>query len=800
MEAIIIVLLIIVLIFLVTFRTYATDYFKKIDAEIQELKYSLTASKQQASKTVATEPTKEAPKETKEPEFEPIIKAQEKPIAPVLAKEEAPQQIKSITPVQKEPEIIPFITQKKSNPPSAPPPSKPTFFERNPDLEKFIGENLVSKIGIAILVLAIGFFVKFAIDNDWIGPAGRVGIGILCGGILVTLAHRLRNSYHAFSSVLIGGGIAVFYFTITLAYQQFHLFSQTASFIIMIVITVFTVILSLLYDRQELAIIALIGGFAAPFLVSDGSGNYKVLFSYLIILNAGLLIIAYNKAWRLMNILAFIFTVILFGSWLFSLPDATPTITYRNALIFAAIFYLLFFFINIANNIKENKQFIAADFSILLINTALFFATGLYCITVMDKPGYRGLFTAMIGVFNLIASYFLFRKKSVDTNILYLLIGITLTFISLTAPIQLHGNNITLFWASETVLLLWLYQRSKIEIIQYASLIIWFAMLISLVLDWSNVYSDGSLTVRIILNKAFITGLYCSVASYILFILRRKTVSENNYSLEKAIKKNTFRITALILLFLTGSLEVNFQFLYYFSNSGLNILYLQLYTFLFILLVLFITSRIEPLKLSVTLRSVLLSACILFYLFSLGAVTDLQSHLLETQQFTAYFNAEWLIAILIGTIFYNLIQIIRNEQPASKTNSSFFVWLICGAIVIFLSFEAFWLTNSIFYSKDNSLAYIERVFIKTCLPILWGVCSFCFMWLGMRYKFKPLRIISLVLFLFTLLKLFLFDITNIPVAGKIAAFFCLGVLLLVISFMYQRLKKIIIQDEEKKPL
>jgi uncharacterized membrane protein len=72
------------------------------------------------------------------------------------------------------------------------------------------------------------------------------------------------------------------------------------------------------------------------------------------------------------------------------------------------------------------------------------------------------------------------------------------------------------------------------------------------------------------------------------------------------------------------------------------------------------------------------------------------------------------------------------------------------------------------------------------------------MWMGMHYKFKPLRIFSLTLFSVTLLKLFLFDIRNIPVAGKIAAFFCLGVLLLVVSFMYQRLKKIIIEDEEKK--
>ncbi len=192
----------------------------------------------------------------------------------------------------------------------APRPTPPRSPEPPTDWEKFIGENLISKIGIAILVLAIGFFVKYAIDNDWIGPVGRVGIGLLCGGILIGVAHRLRNHYKAFSSVLIGGGLAVLYFTIALAYHQYHLLGQTTAFVIMLVITAFSVLLSLLYNREELAIIALVGGFVTPFLVSNGNGDYQVLFTYLLILNTGLLVIAYYKAWRLLNGLAFGFTVV----------------------------------------------------------------------------------------------------------------------------------------------------------------------------------------------------------------------------------------------------------------------------------------------------------------------------------------------------------------------------------------------------------------------------------------------------------------------------------------------------------
>jgi uncharacterized membrane protein len=216
----------------------------------------------------------------------------------------------------------------------------------------------------------------------------------------------------------------------------------------MLVITAFAVALALLYDRQEVAVIALVGGFASPFMASSGSGNYQSLFIYLIILNVGLLVIAYHKVWRLLNLLAFIFTAILFWSWLGTLPDVSAAVIYRNAFIFATIFYVLFFAINIAHNIKENKRFIASDFGILLSNTTLYFSAGLYCLAQMDAINYNGLFSASMGVFNLVASYFLFRNRKTDPNILYLLIGITLTFVSLTAPLQLRGNHITLFWAS----------------------------------------------------------------------------------------------------------------------------------------------------------------------------------------------------------------------------------------------------------------------------------------------------------------------------------------------------------------
>jgi len=796
MEFFSVLLLITILVIMLVQNSKTSTHLQKLENDLKILRrqvLNFTTDKKEAPQ----EKVQEKPKPVEETKpFQSIFTIADDKIPPIStpAKETVPEpEVKlpenKITTI----EVKETIEAPKQKQQTTPPP---TFSERHPDMEKFIGENLVSKIGIAILVLAIGFFVKYSIDKNWIGPVARVANGIVGGAVLIILAHRFRNKYRGFSSVLAGGGIAVFYFTITLAFQQFHLFSQTTAFVIMIVITVFAVALALLYDKQELAIIALIGGFLAPLLISTGSGNYKVLFSYLIILNSGLLVIAYNKAWRILNLLSFIFTTLMFGSWLLLLNVFETEITYRNGFMFATVFYLLFFIINIAHNIKEKKKFIASDFGILLANTSLYFAAGIYCLNNMEAREYRGLFSAAMGIFNLCISYFLFRKQKVDSNILYLLIGITLTFISITAPIQLHGNYITIFWASEAVLLYWLFTRSTIRIIQYSATLIWILMLISLLMDWTQLYGPFSDKLAIIANKGFITTIFAALATYALFLIRNK---ENDHIKSIAVTvpgKNVFRVVAIVLLFAAGALEINHQFVNYYPHTGINLMYLLLYTVIFINILVTVTQKIKTLQLNWHTSITMLAVCICLYLACSSTAYNIQEGLLLGENNSFHFIAHWAAAAFTCLILYRFIKLILQNKPADSNGFHFITWIFCIVTVIFLSIEIHLVANQVFYAADNPLGNIRRIYIKTGLPILWGLCSFTFMWLGMHFKYRTLRIISLSLFTFTLLKLFIFDIRNIPAGGKIAAFFCLGVLLLVVSFMYQRLKKIII-DEEK---
>lgn len=670
------------------------------------------------------------------------------------------------------------------------------WLRNNPDLEKFIGENLINKIGITVLVLGIAFFVKYAIDQNWIKEAGRVSIGIGCGIILTGLAHYLRNTYRSFSSVLAGGGITVFYFTIAFAFHQYQLFSQTAAFVIMIVITLFAVLLSLLYNKLELAVIAAIGGFITPFLVSTGSGNYIVLFTYLLILNAGMLALAYFKKWQAINVIALSFTLIIYGGWLLQNTFAdNEFLLYKNSLLFATAFYLMFLGMGMAYNIRTQHPFNAFDFSLLMLITFSYYAAGMANLHYWNEGAYQGLFTIAVAIINFCLAGYFYKTNKGDKNLLYLLIGLTLTFISLAAPVQLHGHTITLFWSAEFVLLYWLHQRSGIRIFKYSSFIVMALMLISLLMDWekANDLSSNHLPVIYKSLQGFITNIVAIAAfsTYAVFLRR-----EQNATIYLAGIKNNIAATAMIMIaaiifYLTFIFGVN---LYFYNHSSWDVpnTWHQLITYLFTTLLLWIIGRYQ-LSINVVLRMMLVAACIGMYLLSISYVIDLRNGVLQDKYQPIQLFVHALAASLLLYLIYQAILIYRNNKTVFINSGNLFIWLINMVLIIFFSVECMhayiYLTGSV-QTTDISL----HQYLKAGLTIVWALCSFAIMWLGMKHKYKMLRIISLFLFSLALVKLFLSDIRNISEGGKIAAFIMLGILLLIISFMYQKLKKIIIDD------
>jgi uncharacterized membrane protein len=676
------------------------------------------------------------------------------------------------------------------------PELKPSWFERwlkeNPDIEKFIGENLVNKIGIAVLVLGIAFFVKYAIDQDWINKVGRVCIGLLCGAILVTLAHRTRKGYHSFSSVLVGGGLSVFYFTIAFAFHQYHLLGQTTAFTIMVIITAFAVGLSLLYNRIELGILATIGGFITPFLVSNGTANYPALFTYLAVLNAGLIVLAYYKRWRILNFLGFFFTQLIYLTWVFTL-DAHQGGLYKTGFFFGLLYYAMFFIMNIVHHATRKSKLLAFDFIILLSVNLAFYAGGMYLLFMGQWNSLEGLFTACLGIINLALAYFFYKQSKADKNFVFLLIGLTLTFISLAAPVQLKGQAITLFWGAEAVVLLWLYQKSFIKLLKLVSVLITVLMLISLIMDWGQVY--GAEAVKpVIINMGFITGIVCALEmGLISYMFRREGDLYYYRTITNELVRKSYFIVCVALLFIAGCLEINDQFTNRFSIPGFQWIYLQLYCYTFLLGLIYLLPKIRR-TIGPTMQLLATGFLFLFYLASSSNDLDVEKAVLLHSMYKGFYLGHWVSTVLLLCCLGELIRYFMNHQPSLSRYISFITWLFSICILIILSLELRIALIWMVYKNPASFDYAENLFDKAGLSILWGLYSFAQIVLGIRRRFKTLRIIALVTFGVTLLKLFCLDIIDISPAGKIIAFILLGVLLLLISFMYQRVKKMIVDD------
>ena len=209
------------------------------------------------------------------------------------------------------------------------------------NLEEFVGKNLISLIGIVVLILGVGIGAKYAIDNNLISPMTRIIVGYIFGFGLVGLAIKLKRQYLNFSAVLISGGMAIMYFVTYFAYSAYGLISQLPTFGLMIMFTIFTVTAALVYSRQVIAHIGLVGAYAVPFLLSNDSGNYLALFIYVAVVNTGILAVSLKKDWKPIFYTASLFTWAIFCGWFAT--KYSHAAHFELALVFLGIFFSIFY-------------------------------------------------------------------------------------------------------------------------------------------------------------------------------------------------------------------------------------------------------------------------------------------------------------------------------------------------------------------------------------------------------------------------------------------------------------------------
>ena len=220
--------------------------------------------------------------------------------------------------------VVPPPQAAPKKPPPPPPAAAPSLPQLSIDWETFVGVKLFSIIAGIALVLAAIFFLRYAVENGLLPPAVRVAIGVIVGtALLVVCELKAARKYEVTANALDAAGIAILFASFYAARALWGLIPAPATFGLLILVTVVAVLLSIRHDSRFIAVLGLLGGFATPALLSTGQNQPIPLFTYLLLLNAGLAWVAFKKGWPLLTILTMILTAIYQWGWVIKFLDTS---------------------------------------------------------------------------------------------------------------------------------------------------------------------------------------------------------------------------------------------------------------------------------------------------------------------------------------------------------------------------------------------------------------------------------------------------------------------------------------------
>lgn len=705
--------------------------------------------------------------------------------------------------------------QQKQEPPkqTAPPVIKTPKVKS--DLEKFIGENLINKIGIVITVIGVAIGAKYSIEHDLISPLTRIILGYLSGLGLLGFGIKLKKKYENYSAVLVSGAMAILYFITYSAYSFYDLIPQGIAFALMVVFTAFTVIAAINYNRQVIAHIGLVGAYAVPFLLSEGSGKVAILFAYMAIINIGILVIAFKKYWKPLYYSSFGLTWLMYLIWHVSKYRTDEY--FGLALAFLSIFFVTFYLMFLAYKLLQKEKFKTDDIILLLTNSFIFYGIG-YVILDKHNTGEQllGVFTLCNAIVHFIVSATIYRQKLADRNLFYLVSGLVLVFITIAIPVQLDGNWVTLLWAGEAALLFWIGRTKNIPVYEKLSYPLMFLAFFSIVHDWMTVYYSyypemPETRITPLLNINFLSSiLFITAFGFINKLNRNKNHASALISHKGLSKIISFSIPTILLftiycafrieianywhqLYKDSALTINEdgqQYANYYWNYDLikfKTIWIINYTLLFVSLLAFVNFRkLRKQQLGLINLGLITLTLVVFLIQGLYVLSELRESYLE-QTLSQYYQRgifniimRYVSFAFVSMTLFACYKYLRQEFIQRDLRMAFDFLLHTSILWIASSELINWMDIA-----ESAQSY------KLGLSILWGVYSLFLIALGIWKKKKHLRIGAIALFAVTLVKLFFYDISHLDTIAKTVVFVSLGVLLLIISFLYNKYKHII---------
>ena len=377
-----------------------------------------------------------------------------------------------------------------------------------------LGGNTVVRVGVVLLFIGLAFLAKYTAQLGFFPIEVRLAVVAVAGLALLIAGFRLRQKEGVlqYALTLQGAGVAVLYLTILASMRVYGLLPMPVAFVLMALICALGAVLAYMQNGLVLALCSFAGGFAAPLLLSTGSGNYIGLFTYYTILNLAILGIAYFKAWRPLNLLGFFATFGVATSWGILKFQSE---NYWPAQLFLAVFFVIY--VLTAMLYACNSQALSRSQGQALVDSTLVFGTPLAAfalqVGLVRDVAFGSAYSALVFAFvYVVAAAFLVRSKAVNYRVLIeCFIALGVGFLTFAVPLALDGQAIGVTWALEGLGAFWVGMRQARWVPRVFGVLLQALALIAFLAAPSVVH-----TLTPFINITFIGLLMLAVSAFIL--------------------------------------------------------------------------------------------------------------------------------------------------------------------------------------------------------------------------------------------------------------------------------------------
>ncbi len=677
--------------------------------------------------------------------------------------------------------------------PSAPRPAPSRTRE---EWEALIGGKLLNRIGALALIIGVGFFLKYAFDNNWISESVRVSIGALFGlSLLVVAAKAHAKQFEVFAQGLVGAGIAILYISVYASFNFYRLVPQSIAFVLMGAVTIIAFTQSFKYDSLAVSLLGLAGGFMTPFLLSTGQANTIGLFSYIVLLVAGMLTIVYSRpAWYVLQPLTAAGTAGVYLAWYRTQYTANE---FGLAVSFLTVLWLLFFLFDIVAEASGQHP----RTKLPPIVAAAVAVAVQWMVMVLLTPAHeswQGASTFFLALIYFGAATFV-RRGHRDSTLGWTMQGlISVYFVAAGIGIQFHGDWILIGWAIAAIAILQIAARAEAPSI---------AGIVLLLPTMNAAY----LVARSLLGEPADWGHYRPLLSErtLAFVATIASIAMASRTFRSNRKPWAGRVSQAlayawpILLFILLTVETNDLFRFReWSGEGQDLLDFQRWLAMSLVWMTYGTvltwagKRLQGSALpAIGAAGILLGMALAFGRGFLAAPLATYSPLL---------NERVLVLLLVaglGTLSFSFFGTAHRSRATAWIPGSIRI----GVALLFLSLatgevrDAFErvIVSLKASSGDQSAALLHLQNLQQLsLSGVWLLFSIIVMVTGLARRTRSYRILAIVIFGITILKIFFYDLSFLETLYRIFSFIALGLILLATSYLYQRNKDVILGRPE----